>query len=103
MASYNVGETLFRPSEHRRQTSTLPVDLYNDLQRLLKDRRGTSVFVPLRAMQYQAVVERTEVIFVDAQGGYAHQTREGGRLIRIAWDLIPTAGRTSLSDPAPAR
>jgi hypothetical protein len=84
MASYSVRESFFRPTEHSRQASALPADLYNDLQLLLKGQTGTCAFVPLRALQYQAVVERDEVIFVDSQGGYAHQDGVGGRLIRVA-------------------
>ncbi len=101
MASYSVRETFFRPAEHSRQTSALPADLYNALQLLLKGQSGTCVFVPLRALQYQAVVEREEVVFVDSHGGYAHQDGVGGRLIRIAWVLAPPTGRDSLSDPVP--
>ena len=101
MATYSIRETFFRPAEHSRQASALPADLYNALQLLLKGQTGTSVFVPIRAMQYQAVVERAEVIFVDSHGGYAHQDGVGGRLIRIAWVLTPPAGRESLSDPVP--
>jgi len=101
MASYSVPETFFRPAEDSRQASTLPADLYNDLRLLLKGGDHACIFVPLRAMQYQAVVERDEVIFVDSQGGYAHQDGVGGRLIRIAWVLTPPAARDSLSDPVP--
>jgi hypothetical protein len=101
MASYSVRETFFRPPEHGRQASALPGDLYNALQLLLKGQAGGCVFVPIRAMQYQAVVERAEVIFVDSQGGYAHQDGEGGRLIRIAWALTPPARRDSLTEPVP--
>jgi hypothetical protein len=101
MASYSVGETFFRPAEHSRHASALPADLYNALQLLLKGQAGTCVFVPIRAMQYQAVVEREEVIFVDSQGGYAHQDGEGGRLIRIAWTLTAPARRDSLTEPVP--
>jgi hypothetical protein len=101
MASYSVRETFFRPAEHGRQASALPADLYNDLQLLLKGQTGTCAFVPLRALQYQAVVERDEVIYVDSQGGYAHQDGVGGRLIRIAWVLAPPAVRGSLTEPVP--
>ena len=101
MASYNVRETFFRPPEHSRQGSTLPAYLYNDLQLVLKGGAVGCVFVPLRDLQYQAVVERDEVIFVDSQGGYAHQDGVGGRLIRIAWVLGPPSGRGSLTEPVP--
>ena len=101
MVSYSVRETFFRPPEYSRQPSALPADLYNALQLLLKGQTGSCVFVPIRAMQYQAVVEREEVIFVDSQGGYAHQDGEGGRLIRLACVLPPPAGRDSLTEPVP--
>jgi hypothetical protein len=101
MASYSVRETFFRPAEYSRQASALPADLYNALQLLLKGQKGTCVFVPIRAMQYQAVADREEVIFVDSHGGYAHQDGEGGRLIRIAWVLAPPTGRDSLTEPVP--
>ena len=52
-------------------------------------------------MQFQAVVERDEIIFVDSQGGYAHQDGEGGRLIRIAWQPQPPGDRESLTAPVP--
>ncbi|WP_201099040.1 hypothetical protein [Thiocystis minor] len=51
------------------------------------------------SMQYLAVVEYEETIFVDALGGYAHQDGEGGRLIRLAWR--PALGRESLAAPVP--
>jgi len=50
-------------------------------------------------MQYLAVVERDEIVFVDAYGGYAHQDGEGGRLIRIAWRPSAATERESVSAP----
>ncbi len=95
-----VQETFFRPEgECARKTGAIPASIHNALQLLLNQAGGTSVFVPIRAMQYLAVVERTEVIFVDSLGGYAHQDGVGGRLIRIAWR--PMLGRESLSAPVP--
>jgi len=101
MASYRVRETFFRPAEHSREASALPADIYNALQTLLKGQGGGCVFVPLRALQYQAVVDPEEVIFVDSQGGYAYQDGEGGRLIRIAWRPARPASRASLIEPVP--
>ena len=101
MASFNVRETFFRPEAHSREAGVMPADLYNALQLILKGPGGCCVFVPLRNLQYQAVVEREEVIFVDSYGGYAHQDGQGGRLILIAWDLTPGAARESLSAPVP--
>ena len=99
MAHYIVRETFFRPDEHSRERSALPADIVNAMRTLLSRSRGSCVFVPIRSMQYQAVVERDEIVFVDAQGGYAHQDGEGGRLIRIAWLPGPAGERDSLSAP----
>jgi len=99
MPRYFVRETFFRPPEHAREQSALPSALYNDLQLLLLRSDGESLFVPIRAMQYQAVADREEVIFVDSHGGYAHQDGEGGRLIRIAWRPTPSGQRESISSP----
>lgn len=101
MSRYFVRETFFRPAEHSREDSTLPAAVYNDLTLLLKRSGRDSLFVPVRSMQYLAVLEAKEIIFVDSQGGYAHQDGEGGRLIRIAWRPAPPAQRLSLVGPVP--
>jgi hypothetical protein len=98
MSGYLIRETFFRPDQEvAREPSSIPASVYNGLQLLLRRSAGDAVFVPIRSMQYQAVVDRHEVIFVDSHGGYAYQDGEGGRLIRIAWQ--PAVGRVSLSAP----
>lgn len=101
MSNYRVRETFFRPDQPCvRELTTLPADIHHGLQRLLTRDGGPCLFLPLRAMQYQAVIDREEVVFVDAHGGYAHQDGVGGRLIRIAWR--PLGGpRDSLTEPVP--
>jgi len=101
MSGFRVRETFFRPDEPcAREASALPADVHNGLQLLLARESGSCVFLPIRSMQYQAVIDREEVVFVDAHGGYAHQDGVGGRLIRIAWR--PGAGRRdSLTEPVP--
>lgn len=102
MSRYLVRETFFRPdTEFARETSAISAGLHNRLRLLLgrAARPGGSLFVPIRSMQYLAVVEHEEIVFVDALGGYAHQDGEGGRLIRLAWR--PSLGRESLSAPVP--
>ncbi|MEA3277160.1 MAG: hypothetical protein U9Q81_18110 [Pseudomonadota bacterium] len=101
MPRYYVRETFFRPEEHARQQTALPAAIHNALQLLLVRSGADSLFIPIRSMQFQAVVQREEVIFVDNHGGYAHQDGEGGRLIRIAWRPAPAAMRESLSGPVP--
>ncbi|MGQ9660085.1 MAG: hypothetical protein ACUVQI_11310 [Thermochromatium sp.] len=98
MSSYFVREVFFRPdTEYARELTTIPAPIHNAMRRLLKQARGSSVFVPIRSMQYLAVIDAEEVIFVDALGGYAYHDGEGGRLIRLAWR--PFVGRDSLCDP----
>jgi hypothetical protein len=98
MSSYVVRETFFRPdTEYTREQRTIPAPIHNALRQLLNHAGGSSVFVPIRSMQYLAVVDAEEVIFVDALGGYAYHGGEGGRLIRLAWR--PLVGRNSLCDP----
>ena len=100
MPSRVTRETFFRPGTSvAREPSALPADVFNGLQLLLSRGGGESVFLPIRSMQYLAVIAREEVLFVDAQGGYAHQDGVGGRIIRIAWR--PAPGRESLSAPVP--
>lgn len=94
-------ETFFRPALVSRESSQLPAPLYNGLQLLLARSSDECLFVPLRRVQFLAVASRREIIFVDSQGGYAHQDGQGGRLIRIAWQPQPAQRRHSLSDPVP--
>lgn len=94
---YFVPETFFRPPEQAREQSAIPAPLYNAMRTLLRHAGNPYVFVPIRTMQYLAVVERTEVCFVDALGGYAYQDGKGGRLIQLAWHLQGT--RDSLCAP----
>jgi hypothetical protein len=94
-------ETFFRPQEEARQESAIPAGLYNTCQRLLRRIGADCLFVPIRSMQYQAVIDREEIIFVDSQGGYAYQDGQGGRLIRIAWEPRPPEKRESLIESIP--
>jgi hypothetical protein len=101
MSSFRVHETFFRPDQpFAREASALPADVYNGLQLLLAREPSSCVFLPIRSMQYQAVIDREEVVFVDANGGYAHQDGVGGRLIRIAW-RPGSQPRDSLAEPVP--
>ena len=99
MSSRIVRETFFRPEELAREELAIPAVLYNRC-RLLHTRAETPhLFVPIRSMQFLAVVEQSEIIFVDNQGGYAVQDGEGGRLITLAWQFDSRVPRESLSEP----
>jgi hypothetical protein len=51
-------------------------------------------------MQYQAVIDNEEIIFVDNQG-YAVRDGRGGRLIVLAWKVELGSTRESLTEPVP--
>lgn len=52
-------------------------------------------------MQFVAVIDAEESIFVDSQGGYAVKDGQGGRPIVLAWSPLPRHERTSLTDAVP--
>ncbi len=96
--SYDI-QTFFRPAEVRREPCSLPADLFNRYRRLLNRAKRDCVFVPIRVMQFLAVIDREEVIFVDSQGGYQVVDGEGGRSILLSWRFPHASTRDSLSAP----
>ena len=85
-----VEETFYRPSELSREPRTLPAETYN-LARVLRQRAATGcLFVPMRGMQFLAVLDAEEFIFVD---------REGRRMIELAWQRFMPQARHSLDEP----
>lgn len=87
-----VTETFYRPAEVAREPRTMPAETYK-LAHLMFTRAATgSAFVPIRSMQYLAVIDRDEFIFID---------REGGRNIEIAWCKLGPGGRQTLDAPVP--
>jgi hypothetical protein len=93
-------ETFFRPPQLACERLTIPPGLYNLCRLALRRSAGECVFVPVREMQIQAVIDRKEVVFVDSQA-YAVQDGTGGRLICLTWVFRHEAGRDSLTEPAP--
>lgn len=93
-------ETFFRPEEIAREQVNLPAPLFNRCVLLLNHSLAKNVFVPVRSMQYQAVIDENEIIFVDNQG-YAVQDGKGGRLIVLAWQMPIHGPRDSLNQPVP--
>lgn len=85
-----VEETFYRRAEAGREARRLPAAVYNLAHVLLARAPQGCLFVPLRAMQYLAVLDREEFIFVD---------REGGRFIELAWRGFRPADRDSLDAP----
>jgi hypothetical protein len=95
-----ITETFFRPAETARERVNLPASLFNRCLLLLNHASAKHVFIPIRSMQYQAVIDASEIIFVDNQG-YAVSEGHGGRLIMLAWDVALRSNRDSLNAPVP--
>ena len=85
-----VEETFYRPPELSREPRTLPADTYNLAHVLLKRAATGCLFVPLRGMQFLAVLDAEEFIFVD---------REGRRMIELAWQNFAPQARRALDEP----
>ena len=83
-------ETFERVQPLARMTSALPAATYNLSRILLAASPTGCVFVPLRGMQYLAVVDREEIIFVDSQ--YK-------RWVEVAWQGFRPRSRSSLEEP----
>jgi hypothetical protein len=87
-----VEETFYRPPEVAHEPRTLPAETYNLAYLLLARACHKCVFVPIRTMQYLAVIDAEEFIFVD---------REGRRMIDIAWRDFKPQTRAALTEPVP--
>ena len=95
-----VTETFFLPDEAERTAWSLPAEIYNLYHALQSRSRTGHVFVPIRSMQFMAVLDSDEIVFVDSQS-YAVSGSEGGRMIMLAWQFRRSHARTALTDPMP--
>lgn len=73
-----------------RVSCALPAATYNLTRILLAASDRDCVFVPIRSMQYLAVIDQEEIIFVDSQ--YR-------RWVELAWRGFQPHDRTALDDP----
>lgn len=86
----------YRPESFEREpplhqsASALPAATYNLTRILLADSGAGCVFVPIRRMQYLAVVDAQEIIFVDSQ--YK-------RWVEVAWQGFRPQARLALDEP----
>jgi hypothetical protein len=85
-----VREMFYRGDELQRSRRAMPARTYNLTRILLSRRAEPAVFVPIRSMQYLAVVEAAEFSFVHS---------EAGRQIEIVWQHFSPRERTGLDDP----
>jgi len=95
-----VTETFFLPKEVERKQWSVPADIYNLYRALQLRNQAGHVFVPIRTMQFMAVLDKSEIVFVDSQS-YAVSKDEGGRLILVAWKFAESIDRDALTDPVP--
>jgi hypothetical protein len=85
--------TLYREEPILRETRHLPADVYNVahllLARALETDGKPCAFVPIRSMQYLAVIDREEIVFVD---------RERPSLVQVAWQNFRPQARNALNE-----
>lgn len=95
-----VTETFFLPEEIERKSWSVPAETYNLYYSLYKRCEVGHVFVPIRSLQFMAVLDKNEIVFVDSQS-YASSGNEGGRMILIAWKFPFSHDRDALSEAMP--
>lgn len=83
-------ESFDRHQALTQEESRLPAATYNLTRILLAASETPCVFVPIRSMQYLAVVDAEEIIFVDSQ--YK-------RWVEIAWRGFKPQARKALDEP----
>lgn len=87
----NYGQESFERGQPLMQTaSTLPAATYNLTRILLAASTTGCVFVPIRSMQYLAVIDQEEIIFVDSQMK---------RWVTLAWRGFRPREREALDQP----
>lgn len=89
MAGY---ESFYREEPIEVRPAQLPASVYNAAHRLLAASASGCVFVPIRSMQYLAVIDAEEIIFVD---------REARHLVELAWRVFRPQARSGLLEPVP--
>lgn len=93
-------QTFFLPRIFKQYPSTIRSDCFNLAHTLLNRAKSPHVFVPIRSMQYLAVIDGNEVWFIDSLA-YAVEHNEGGRLITISWRISNHTERQSLDQNIP--
>ncbi|HKJ08295.1 MAG TPA: hypothetical protein VKA76_04330 [Gammaproteobacteria bacterium] len=91
-AAMATEERFYRPDELAREPHRLPAATYNLAYLLLKRSGDDCLFVPIRSIQYMAVLDDEEIIFVD---------REARSLIELSWQNFRPQERQTLEEPVP--
>lgn len=84
-------ERFYREQEIARLPAFLPAATYN-LAHTLLTRAGQCLFVPIRNLQYMAVLDAEEFIFVDSQNK---------AWVELAWQRFRPQARSALDTPVP--
>jgi hypothetical protein len=84
-------ERFYREQEIARLPDFLPAATYN-LAHTLLARAGACLFVPIRSMQYMAVLDAEEFIFIDSQNK---------AWVELAWQHFRPQARSSLNERVP--
>ena len=88
---YAMEERFYREEEIARLPDFLPAATYN-LAHTLLARAGKCLFVPIRSMQYLAVLDAEEIIFVDSQNR---------AWVELAWQHFRPQARSALDEAVP--
>lgn len=83
-------QSFFTPDEFSCQESTLSSKTYNLAHVLFNRNQSEHLFIPIRSLQYLAIIEQDAFWFVDSLA-YAVRGDEGGRLITVSWHPVITA------------
>lgn len=86
--------TCYRDKEIASEPRSLPASTYNLAHTLLARSPSGCLFVPIRSMQYLAILDEEEFVFLDG---------ERKCWIDIAWQNFRPQVRASLDDPVPYR
>jgi len=84
-------ERFYREQEIARLPDFLPAATYN-LAHTLLARAGKCLFVPIRSLQYMAVLDAEEFIFVDSQNK---------AWVELAWQHFRPQARSALDERVP--
>ena len=84
-------EVFHRGKEIGHEARKLPAVTYNTIRLLFDYSETSAVFLPIRSMQYMAVIDHEEIIFVDGLSAR--------RSIEFAWQKFKPQERRNLTDP----
>ena len=82
--------TCYRSQELNHESRQLPAAVYNLAVTLLARSASGNLFVPIRSMQYLAIMDSEEIVFLDG---------ERKCWVEIAWRNFRPQARVSLADP----